>query len=99
LILWDKSPYLVEKFSPLNLDTAIHQGVCIALKNNFTQQHSILAFLRLWLERGPTSLNTREIQRYLQTPSITYKEKIDYLIKNTPQEDTWNQMPNPPIII
>lgn len=99
LILWDKSPYLMEKFSPLSLDTAIQQGVSIALKNNFTQQHSILEFLRLWLERGPTSLNSRAIQRYLQTPSITYTEKIDYLKENTRQEDTWNQTPNPPIII
>ncbi len=99
LILWDKSPYLIAKFSPQSLDTAIHQGVSIALNNNFTQQHSILAFLRLWLERGPTSLNSREMQRYLQTPSISYTDKIDYLKENTPQEDSWNQAPNPPIII
>lgn len=99
LILWDKSPYLLEKFSDLSLDTAIQQGVSIALKSHFTQQNSILTFLRLWLERGPKTLNSQEVQHYLQTPSITYIEKIQHLRGTTPQEDTWNQTPNPPIII
>ncbi|OUR90223.1 hypothetical protein A9Q81_19710 [Gammaproteobacteria bacterium 42_54_T18] len=99
LMLWDKSPHLMEKFSSLNLDTAIEQGVSIALNSNFTQQDSILAFLSLWLERGPKILGSQEIQRYLQTPSIPYAEKIYHLREKTPQEDTWNQTPKPPIII
>ena len=99
LMLWDKSPRLMEKFSSLSLDAAIQQGVNIALKSNFTRQDSIITFLHLWLERGPKALGSQEILRYLQAPSISYAEKIHHLRENTPQEDTWNQTPKPPIII
>jgi len=99
LILWDKSPKLTEKFSCQSLDVAIQQGVCIALKCNFTQQHSILTFLHLWLERGPTALSSEETLDYLLTSKLSYIEKIHHLRDNIPQEDTWNQTPKPPIII
>ena len=99
LILWDKSPWLMEKFSHQSLDAAIQQGVGIALKSNFTQQHSILAFLRLWLELGPETLSSEKTQRYLLTPNLPYIEKIHHLRESTPTEDTWNQAPKPPIII
>ena len=99
LILWDKSPWLMKKFSHQSLDAAIQQGVGIALKSNFNQQHSILAFLRLWLELGPETLSSEKTRRYLLTPSLPYIEKIHHLRENTPPEDTWNQAPKPPIII
>lgn len=99
LILWDKSPQLMEKFSCQSLDAAIQQGICIALKSGFTQQHSILTFLRLWLERGPATLSSEETQHYLLTPELSYMEKIHHLRENIPPEDTWNQAPKPPIII
>ena len=99
LTLWDKSPWLMEKFSSQSLDAAIQQGVNLALQSGFTQQNSILTFLRLWLERGPETLNSPEIQRYLQSTSTSHTEKIHYLRENTPQTDSWNQAPKPPIMM